>query len=178
MSAVPRGMRLKRVLDVVGALVALTVLSPLLLLIAALIKLETGGPVLAATCRKYYGREVTVFQFPAKNCQDSTRDFLIHSGANQLPSLLSILSGDLSFIGPSFPTSLVIPPSYLEAFYSSPLRPGLLGPKVPSGGGNFGSNKLDADYFYISCWSFWLDVNVLYSHAFPKQPTFTDRQAY
>jgi lipopolysaccharide/colanic/teichoic acid biosynthesis glycosyltransferase len=177
MSAVPRGVRFKRALDVVGALVALTVLSPFLLLIVALIKLETGGPVLAATRRKYYGREVTVFQFPAEKCRASTYRFLIDSGADQLPSLLSILRGDLSFIGPSFPTSLVIPPSYLEAFQSSPLRPGLLGPKV-SRAGNFGSNKLEADYRYISRWSFRIDANVPCSHAFPKQPTFTDRQAY
>jgi lipopolysaccharide/colanic/teichoic acid biosynthesis glycosyltransferase len=122
MSAVPRGVRFKRALDVVGALVALTVLSPFLLLIVALIKLETGGPVLAATRRKYYGREVTVFQFPAEKCRASTYRFLIDSGADQLPSLLSILRGDLSFIGPSFPTSLVIPPS-CPCRCSAPRRP-------------------------------------------------------
>jgi lipopolysaccharide/colanic/teichoic acid biosynthesis glycosyltransferase len=178
MSTVPRGFGLKRALDVVGATIALTLLSPFFILIISLVWLDQGHSIFAATRRQYYGREIWVLRFPAEKCREITCRFLIETGAERLPQLLNILSGTLSFIGPDFQTNLLTPPRYVEAFRSSPLTPGLLRPKARSRSDGFGSSQLEADYLYVSSWSFWLDLKVLTSHAFPEEPTFTDRQAW
>jgi lipopolysaccharide/colanic/teichoic acid biosynthesis glycosyltransferase len=171
-------LRVKRAFDIAGSLLMLAVLSPLCMLIITLVKLQTGGSVFATTRTKYYGHEVSVLRFAGEKCGEITNRFLAHSGADFIPSLLNVIRGELSIIGPNFQTNAAVPPRYLEALRSSPLKPGLLGPKFTSGAAEFGLSRLEADYLYVSRWSFWLDVRILYSHLFPKQPTFTDRQAW
>jgi lipopolysaccharide/colanic/teichoic acid biosynthesis glycosyltransferase len=181
MSASPHNwfqLSLKRAFDVAGSLLMLAVLSPLCMLIMTLVKLQTGGSVFTTTRTKYYGREVSLLRFAGEKCGEITNRFLAHSGADFIPSLLNVIRGELSIIGPNFQTNAAVPPRYLEALRNSPLKPGLLGPKVTSGAAEFGLSQLEADYLYVSRWSFWLDVRILYSHLIPKQPTFTDRQAW
>jgi lipopolysaccharide/colanic/teichoic acid biosynthesis glycosyltransferase len=181
MSASPHNwfqLSLKRAFDVAGSLLMLAVLSPLCMLIMTLVKLQTGGSVFTTTRTKYYGREVSLLRFAGEKCGEITNRFLAHSGADFIPSLLNVIRGELSIIGPNFQTNAAVPPRYLEALRNSPLKPGLLGPKVTSAAAEFGLSQLEADYLYVSRWSFWLDVRILYSHLIPKQPTFTDRQAW
>jgi lipopolysaccharide/colanic/teichoic acid biosynthesis glycosyltransferase len=108
---------LKRTFDLILALCALVLLGPLLLLIAVLIKLDDGGPVL------YRGVRIGRAEIPFRICKfrtmvmnadrlggPSTPDddpritkpgrWLRRSKLDELPQLLNVMSGKMSFVGP------------------------------------------------------------------------------
>lgn len=108
---------LKRTFDLILALCALALLGPLLLLIAVLIKLDDGGPVL------YRGVRIGRAGVPFRICKfrtmvvnadrlggPSTPDddpritkpgrWLRRSKLDELPQLLNVVSGKMSFVGP------------------------------------------------------------------------------
>ena len=107
----------KRMVDLFGALLALALFSPLLLLAAAWVKFADGGPVFYRQCR--VGRDGKLFQIwklrtmrtdaEANGPQfASDNDPRIIAGCNwmrtshidELPQLLNILRGDMSLVGP------------------------------------------------------------------------------
>ena len=109
---------LKRAFDIVAAVSALIVLAPLLLVVAALIKMDSPGPVLfkqtrwGKNCRaiKVYKfrsmrtdmQDVTGVAQTVKNDPRVTRvgAFLRRSNIDELPQLLNVLKGDMSVVGP------------------------------------------------------------------------------
>ena len=108
----------KRALDVLISLVSLIVLSPLLLVIAIAIKLESPGPVIFK--QKRFGRNKTFFEIckfrtmhtdapkdvptndlrGAKNYITPVGKVLRVTSLDELPQLWNILKGDMSLIGP------------------------------------------------------------------------------
>lgn len=122
----------KRFLDLVIALIALIVLGPLFLLIAALIKLEDRGPVLFTQTRVgQFGREFRMFKFRSMclDAEQRLRDLLAKNHHSQgvtfklkhdpritrvgrwlrklsfdeLPQFYNVLKGDMSVVGPRPP---------------------------------------------------------------------------
>ena len=108
---------LKRTLDLILALGALALLSPLLLTIAALIKLDDGGPVLYRGVRVGRGGvlfRICKFRTMVVNADrlggPSTADddprittvghWLRRSKLDELPQLLNVVKGEMSFVGP------------------------------------------------------------------------------
>ncbi|MBI4331843.1 MAG: sugar transferase [Chloroflexi bacterium] len=108
---------LKRIFDFVGSLVGLLIFSPLLLLLALLIKLEDRGPVFYRGVRVgRYGKPFRMFKFRSmvpnadKIGGSSTADndpritrigkFLRKYKLDEIPQLLSVLIGDMSIVGP------------------------------------------------------------------------------
>lgn len=108
----------KRALDILLSLVGLVVLSPLLLLIALLIKLDSRGPVIFS--QKRYGKDKALFEIykfrtmgvdtphdvPTNDLSSSNRYItrvgrvLRKTSLDELPQLWNILKGEMSFIGP------------------------------------------------------------------------------
>jgi exopolysaccharide biosynthesis polyprenyl glycosylphosphotransferase len=109
---------LKRAFDIVGALIGLVVLAPLFLVVAVLIKLEDGGPVLFIQRRMGRGNQFfAMFKFRSMreekldpNGERSTaRDddritrigaFIRRTSIDELPQLINVLKGDMSIVGP------------------------------------------------------------------------------
>jgi exopolysaccharide biosynthesis polyprenyl glycosylphosphotransferase len=117
----PLGLRsriLKRGFDVAVAGAALIALSPLLLLIAALIKLEDGGPVLFVQRRlgrgnqffeMYKFRSMREEKLDPNGDRSTARDddritrvgaFIRRTSIDELPQLLNVLRGDMAIVGP------------------------------------------------------------------------------
>ena len=109
---------LKRMLDFLLALLALLLLSPLLLILAAAVRLTSPGPALFTQRRVGLHRKLfTIYKFrtmrtdtpkdaPTHLLQDANRfitplgRFLRASSLDELPQLLNILRGDMAFVGP------------------------------------------------------------------------------
>ncbi|GHV57420.1 UDP-phosphate galactose phosphotransferase [Deltaproteobacteria bacterium] len=111
-------LRLKRLLDIALALAAAVVLAPIILLIALGIKLDSPGPVLFRQQRVGQGRrhfQILKFRTMRREAPAAVPThllaepgaFITRSGAflrrtslDELPQLLNILKGDMSFVGP------------------------------------------------------------------------------
>ena len=108
---------MKRLMDMMLSLAALAVLSPLLLVTAAAIALESGMPVLFRQTRLGLGgREFSMFKFrsmvrdaasigPWHTASDDPRITRVgrvirRASIDELPQLLNVLKGDMSIIGP------------------------------------------------------------------------------
>ena len=109
---------LKRMLDFLLALLALLLLSPLLLILAAAVRLTSPGPALFTQHRVGLHRKLfTIYKFrtmrtdtpkdaPTHLLQDANRfitplgRFLRASSLDELPQLINILRGDMAFVGP------------------------------------------------------------------------------
>jgi lipopolysaccharide/colanic/teichoic acid biosynthesis glycosyltransferase len=107
----------KRLFDTIGSLLALAALSPFLLVIAALIKLDSPGPVFFRQQRLGRGaRPFMIYKFRTMQAGASTRGrrITVHADRrvtrvgrilrrfelDELPTLFNVLRGDMSFVGP------------------------------------------------------------------------------
>ncbi len=109
---------MKRLMDLVLSVLALFIASPLWLIVPLLIKLEDGGPVFYA--QKRIGKDGKIFTIckfrsmiedaekgvgPIQSSEDDPRvtkigSFLRSTALDELPQLISIFLGDMSFVGP------------------------------------------------------------------------------
>jgi exopolysaccharide biosynthesis polyprenyl glycosylphosphotransferase len=174
---------LKRVVDVVLSLAALAVLSPLLPVVALLIKRGSPGPVFYAQERLGLdGERFRIYKFrtmpvgaekdgPAWGVQDDPRAFafgrlLRRWNIDELPQLLNVLRGEMSLVGPR-PER----PHYVDQFKRQlprymarhKVRAGMTGWAQVHGlrGDSSVSQRLRYDLYYIENWSIWLDLKIL-----------------
>lgn len=173
---------LKRGFDLVVSFVGLVVLSPLLLLIAAGVKLSSPGPVLFKQVRVGYNRrEFSMLKFRSMRVNDaqdtawskSTDDRRTKFGSlirktslDELPQLFNVLRGDMSLVGPRPEL-----PHFVEQFKQEiPLymvkhqvKPGITGWAQVNGyrGDTSISKRIELDLWYIDNWSPWLDLRIM-----------------
>lgn len=178
---------LKRSLDLAGSLLALAILAPLLLVIAAAIALDSRGPILFRQRRTGRGGQVfTIYKFrtmtvvedgeairhATRNDQRVTRlgRFLRSTSLDELPQLFNVCKGDMSLVGPR-PHALAhdlqytaLIPSYPQRFA---VRPGLTGLAQVNGlRGEIHElscmgRRVDADILYAKNWSFLNDLVII-----------------
>ena len=177
---------LKYAVDFVVALGVLALAMPFLLLIAVLIRLDSPGPVLFCQQRVgYHGRVFTIFKFrtmriaPASGSDDRTHAitadgdhritrlgrFLRRTRIDELPQLVNILRGEMSWVGPR-PEALPLSRWYEGQLpfyrYRHIVRPGITGwAQVNQGHVSDVEDvrtKLHYDFYYIKNFSPWIDV--------------------
>lgn len=190
---------LKRVIDIVVSAIALAIASPVMLIIAVLIKLSSPtGPVLFRQPRVgLRDRRFTVYKFrsmipdaeartgPVVATPDDDRctpvgRVLRRLSLDELPQLFNILRGDMSLVGPRpMPIFLVERfteeiPRYLERHQ---VRPGLTGWAQVNDlrGGEAFADRAMYDIYYVENWSLALDLKILILTA---ARVFFQRRAY
>ena len=164
---------LKRPFDLVLSLTALVLLSPLLLVTAALIRLEDGGPALFVQDRVgQNGRLFRLKKFRSmpvdtKNLPSTAAGLRItrvgtvirRTNVDELPQLLNIVQGDMSIVGPrpALPSQETLL-EYRRQNGADGCKPGLTGPaQVNSYDGMPEREKADWDGWYRERQSLWLD---------------------
>jgi lipopolysaccharide/colanic/teichoic acid biosynthesis glycosyltransferase len=176
---------LKRGIDIVGALVLLVPATLLFPIVALLIKLEDKGPLLYTTTRiGQFNSLITIYKFRTKNGRDvgaaalasqlvDTRvgAFLRKTRIDELPQLINVLKGDLSFIGPR-PEMPALVEVYAKSvpYYNARhfMKPGLSGWAqinnfdVPRGGVDVERTKVKISYdlYYLERRSLFLDMQI------------------
>jgi lipopolysaccharide/colanic/teichoic acid biosynthesis glycosyltransferase len=132
----------KRALDIAAAALLLAALAPLLALVAALVRLRLGSPVLFVQFRAGRdGRPFRILKFrsmregPGSDAErlDGFGRALRRSGLDELPQLVNVLRGEMSLVGPR-----PLPLDYLRHYTPRQAlmlraRPGLAGPGVAAG---------------------------------------------
>jgi Undecaprenyl-phosphate glucose phosphotransferase len=179
----------KRAMDVLLSLVGLVVLSPLLALIAVLVKATSPGPVLFRQERcGLNGRTFHMFKFRSMRVDaeqhtgavwaqkvDHRRTplgtFLRKTSLDELPQLLNVLRGDMSLVGPRPERPVFIQrfsktlPNYMARHC---VKAGITGwAQVHGWRGNTSLRKrLQYDLYYITHWTPWLDLRILWMTLF------------
>ena len=169
----------KRVLDIVGALLLCLVLSPFALLAALLIKLDSPGPVFYRQIRLgMHQRQFNILKFRSMTLdenRDSSQTFGDSPGVtrigklirrckvDELPQIINILLGDMSFVGPrpSLPElPAQIAPQYHRRYS---VRPGLTGLAQTNGNVYIDwEERCKHDLAYIDSISLLTDIKIVF----------------
>lgn len=177
----------KRCLDVGVAIFALVILTPLLLTVAMLIKLDSPGAVIFRQSRRgFNGKPFEIWKFRTmtvcENGQTITQAtkqdarvtkigrFLRMTSIDELPQLWNVLRGDMSLVGPR-PHALAHDNYYDELIskyvYRHHMKPGLTGWAQVNGlrgetpTVDLMEKRVEYDVWYVSNWSIWLDLKIM-----------------
>jgi lipopolysaccharide/colanic/teichoic acid biosynthesis glycosyltransferase len=156
----------KRAFDIVTAALVLLVLSPLIFLTVLAIKLNSRGPIFSVSRRNCYNDQTVSllrFRCHANWSPTTVGNVLVRTGIDRLPSLINVLRGDMSIVGPRCRVpapSLPLAGHLLLALRKRPFRPGLVsfGEALKV---NSERREIEADLFYVSHWSLLLDAKAL-----------------
>ncbi len=178
----------KRTMDFVLSLLGIIILSPIMLLTAIAIKIESKGPVIFKQERLGKGGKVFhIYKFRSMCVGAEHTGSGVYSGKNdarvtktgriiratsidELPQLVNILKGDMSLIGPRPP--LTYHPWPIEDYSEEQLhmfdvRPGITGWAQVNGRKEVEWNKrIQLNVWYTRNMSLWLDIRILFMTVF------------
>jgi putative colanic acid biosynthesis UDP-glucose lipid carrier transferase len=180
----------------------LLLISPLMLIIAAAIRLDSKGPVIFRQLRHGWdGRPITIYKFRTMHVHDeddgevtqASRDdprvtglgrFLRRSSLDELPQFVNVLQGRMSIVGPR-PHAVEHNRKYMEQIDSymqrHKVKPGITGwAQVNGFRGETDSvekmrQRVNLDLYYIEHWSIWFDLKIIARTLFTG---FVGRNAY
>jgi exopolysaccharide biosynthesis polyprenyl glycosylphosphotransferase len=181
---------LKRLLDTTVSALALAVLSPVMLLFALAIKLESEGPVFYRAQRiGRKGRTFVCYKFRTMCCDaDKLKDGLLHRNErdgilfkmaddprvtrigrflrkysmDELPQFYNVLRGDMSMVGPRPPMSAEVEQYNLAHLRRLDVLPGMTGLwQVEARQDPSFDYYISLDTAYVENWSLWLDLKIL-----------------
>lgn len=169
---------MKRLIDVVAAAAGLILLSPVLIVVALLIRRQMGTPVLFRQTRPgLLGKPFNMVKFRTmRDAVDSSGNalpdserltvfgrFLRSTSLDELPELWNVLKGDMSLVGPR-PLLMEYLPLYSpEQARRHEVRPGVTGWAQVNGRNALGwEEKFALDVWYVEHRSFWLDMRIIW----------------
>lgn len=183
---------IKRLIDIFGSLVGIIITSPILIIIAFLIKLTSKGPVFFIQER--LGKDGKVFKIikfrtmvvnaekigdglAIKSENDSritkVGKFLRATSLDELPQLLNVLKAEMSLVGPR-PPATYFPyegyenyPDWAKKRFT--MRPGLTGlAQVLVRNSVSWDERIKLDIEYVDSFNIWLDIKILFRTFFSK----------
>ena len=180
----------KRLFDLVAAVFLTILISPVFLVIAILIKLDSPGPVFYLSRR--YGRGGRMFHMFKFRSMHMDADKVIYHirdknevdgpifkikkdpriikigqilrkySLDELPQLLNVIKGDMSLVGPRPLPIAQVQKEDFRQLRRLEVRPGITGLWQIRGRSDISFARLVKwDVWYIKNWSFWLDINIL-----------------
>ena len=185
----------KRAFDILTACMGIVLFSPLFLIVAAAIKLDSPGPVLFRQTRHGYNNDtIRVLKFRSMRAmaagepfEQATRNdprvtrlgrILRRTNIDEVPQLFNVLTGEMSIVGPR-PHPIALNERferYISPFRSRhKLKPGITGwAQVNGYRGETNSlekmqRRVECDLYYIDNWSFLLDIKIILMTLFSKQ---------
>lgn len=169
---------IKRLLDIIISFTAIVILSPVLLIVAVLVRIKLGSPVIFHQDRPGYHEKV--FKLCKFRSMTDARDehgnllpdevrltkfgkALRATSLDELPELWNILKGDMSLIGPR-PLLVKYLPLYNEfQRHRHDVKPGLTGWAQVNGRNTISwEQRFEYDVYYVNHISFWMDVKILF----------------
>ena len=188
----------KRIIDIIGSLVAIILFSPVMIVTAILVKKSSPGPILFKQIRVGFGnREFSMYKFRSMGVQDPSKEksgwttsndprvtpigkIIRKTSIDELPQLFNVLKGDMSLVGPR-PER----PQFVKKFQEEiprymikhQVRPGMTGWAQINGyrGDTSIKGRIEHDLYYIENWSLGLDIKILFLTIFKG---FVNKNAY
>jgi len=174
----PRGIPVvKRLFDLLLTIPGVILISPLLAVLAVLVRINLGAPVIFRQRRPGYRGEVfTLYKF--RSMRDATDSngkplpdgerltrlgrFLRTLSLDELPELWNVIKGELSLVGPR-PLLIEYLPLYsAEQARRHDVLPGITGWAQVNGRNALSwQDKFKLDVWYVDHWSLWLDIRIL-----------------
>jgi sugar transferase EpsL len=169
---------MKRGFDILVAAIAIVVLSPLLVVIALLVRTMLGTPLFFTQYRPgRHGKPFTIYKFrtmtderdgQGKLLPDCDRlpafgRFLRSTSLDELPELLNVLKGDMSLVGPRPLLMEYLPLYSSEQARRHDMRPGITGWAQVNGRNAISwEEKFKLDIWYVENYTLLLDCRILW----------------
>lgn len=168
---------MKRVFDIMFAMFGLIMFSPIMAVIAGLVRMSLGSPVIFSQERPgLLGKPFTLYKFRTMNqaldpngtpIPDEERltwfgRLLRSTSLDELPELWNVLKGDMSLVGPR-PLLMEYLPLYKpEQMRRHEIRPGITGLAQINGRNTVSwEQRFDLDIWYVDHHSFFLDLKII-----------------
>ena len=189
---------IKRIIDIIGAIVAIILFSPIMLVVAILVKVTSPGPVIFSQVRVgLHNKEFKMYKFRSMCVQNAAKEskawttsddprvtkvgkFIRRTSIDELPQFFNVLKVYMSLVGPR-PER----PFFVEKFKEEipkymikhQVRPGITGWAQVNGFRGDTSIKLriEHDIYYIENWTLGLDIKILFLTIFKG---FINENAY
>ena len=184
------GKIIKRAIDIFGSAFGLIILSPLFLILALAIKLDSAGPVFAKLKRISRGRVFYLYKFRSmiKNAEELKKDllqynertgplfkmkndprvtrvgkFIRRTRLDEFAQLINVFRGEMSLVGPR-PHELEEVAQYKKHHKKLlMIKPGITGLAQVNGSSDLDFEKeVKLDTYYIENWSLFLDIQILF----------------
>lgn len=180
---------MKRIVDILGALFALTLFAIPMIVVAIIIKTTSKGPIIFSQVRiGSHNKEFKMYKFRSMEVQPAAKErqawttfndprvtkigkIIRRTSIDELPQLFNVLKGEMSLVGPR-PER----PFYVDKFKEEiprymikhQVKPGLTGWAQINGyrGDTSIRKRIDHDLYYIENWTIWLDIKILFYTIF------------
>ena len=176
---------LKRIIDIFGSLVGILLFSPVMLLVAVLVKWSSPGPIIFKQERVgLHNRPFLMYKFRSMGVQKKEEEkkawtvkgdprvtwigkIIRKTSIDELPQFFNVLKGDMSLIGPRPERTQFVEmfkeqiPRYM---IKHQVRPGMTGWAQVNGfrGDTSITGRIQCDLWYIENWSLGLDIKILF----------------
>lgn len=168
----------KRIFDFIFSLIAIITLSPLMIIIAILVRVKLGSPVLFKQKRPGKNEKIfTMYKFRTMTNKTDVNGNLLHdserltkfgkflrsTSLDELPELYNILIGDMSLIGPRPLAVEYLPYYYDNERIRHSVRPGLTGLAQVNGRNTLNwEERFSFDIQYVNKLNLFMDIKIIF----------------
>lgn len=182
---------IKRLVDILGASMALIIFAIPMLIVAAIVKFTSPGPLIFKQTRiGLHNREFQMYKFRSMRVQEEKEEkkawtikddprvtpigkFMRKTNIDELPQLFNVLKGDMSMVGPRPERPFFVDkfkediPRYM---IKHQVRPGMTGWAQVNGyrGDTSITKRIQCDLYYVENWTLMLDFKIIFLTFFGK----------